>query len=77
MDAINFYEYLENDHTLVNDLIDLNLDSSSVQDSIFESSLYDEQNEQILHDRNTARSDVTPPNQVQIYIYYMVCTQSY
>lgn len=68
METINVYDYLENDHTLINDLIDLSLDSSTVPDSISESSLYDEQNEQILHDRNTARHDVTPPNQVQIYI---------
>lgn len=76
METINVYDYLENDHTLINDLIDFNLDSSSVLDSISESSLYDEQNEQILHDRNTARHDVAPPNQVQIYIY-LQCAPSF
>ena len=50
METINVYDYLENDHTLINDLIDLSLDSSTVPDSISESSLYDEQNEQILHE---------------------------
>ena len=89
MKAINVYDYLENDHTLINDLIDLNLDSSTAPDSIFETSLYGEQNEQILHDRNTAGHDVTPPNQVQIYklyiyiyitifiLIYVMCTQFY
>jgi len=49
METINVYDYLENDHTLINDLIDLNLDSSTALDSIFETSLYDEQNEQITN----------------------------
>lgn len=62
METINVYEYLENDHTLINDLIDLNIDSSN--DSIFESDLYDEQNEQILHDHNTANADVPLSDQV-------------
>lgn len=39
------------------------------EDSTFESDLYNEQNEQILHDRNTANADVPPSDQVWIYIH--------
>lgn len=63
MDTINVYEYLENDHTLINDLVNLDFDSSN-EDPVIDPLLYDEQNKQIIHDHNTANAEVPPTHQV-------------
>lgn len=66
MGSINTYEYLGNDHTLINDLV--NFDHHSLDEaSLLCSDLYDEQNEQLLHDCNTANDDESLPNPVYIY----------
>lgn len=68
MEAINIYDYLQHDNTMINDLIDL--DPSSNHDSIFEMELFDNQNEEVLHQYNTATDDYILSDQVRdIYIY--------
>ena len=66
MATINIYDYLQHDTTTINEIIDL--DSSSGQDSIFEPELFDDQNEQVLHQYNTVTDDVILADQVRLYI---------
>ena len=71
MEAINIYDYLQRDNTMINDLIDL--DPSSNHDSIFEMELFDNQNEEVLHQYNTATDDYILSDQVRnIYIYIYI-----
>lgn len=65
-ESINVYEYLDSDHTLINDLV--NFDHRSLhEDSISDSDLFDEQNGQFLHDCYTAIEDNLLSNEVYIH----------
>lgn len=59
MDTINIYKYLENNHTLINDLVNLDINLLN-EDPAIDSLLYDKQNTQIIHDHNTANAEVPP-----------------